>query len=127
MPAWLTDKSSLKRRYEEGLVLQSRRSNSTSTLEKQKFIEKYQLNKIQTANPSLSVILSNYNMENHAETAVVSCLLQNELPEQILIMDDGSTDNSYHRLKRWHDGQLVKLFEKRTREKLSLSTIYYLT
>ncbi|GIO19921.1 hypothetical protein J18TS1_30210 [Oceanobacillus oncorhynchi subsp. incaldanensis] len=117
LPAWLNDKSSLKRRYEEGLVLQSRRSNSTSTLEKQKFIEKYQLNKIQTASPSLSVILSNYNMENHAETAVVSCLLQNELPEQILIMDDGSTDNSYHRLKRWHDGQLVKLFEKKNEGK----------
>ncbi|MFD1415592.1 glycosyltransferase family 2 protein [Oceanobacillus jeddahense] len=112
LPAWLFDKSTSQKLCKEDLVLQSKRNNSANILEKQTFMHKYQLKKIQTANPSLSVVLSNYNMEQYAETAVVSCLLQNTLPEQVLIMDDGSTDNSYYRLKQWDDGKLVRVFEK---------------
>ncbi|GGP09209.1 glycosyltransferase family 2 protein [Oceanobacillus neutriphilus] len=116
-PAWISDKSSSIKTCPEGLVPQSRRNNSVNKLEKQKFMQKYQLKKIQTTNPSLTVLISNYNMEQYVETAVASCLLQNEQPEQVLIMDDGSTDNSSHQLKQWNDGKQVRLFEKKNEGK----------
>lgn len=112
LPAWLSDKSSSEKLCKEGLVLQSRRNSSATTLEKQKFMQKYQLNKIKTTNLSLSILISNFNMEQYVETAIASCLLQNELPEQVLIINDGSTDNSSNRLNRWGDGNLVRIFEK---------------
>ncbi|MCT1903056.1 glycosyltransferase family 2 protein [Oceanobacillus sojae] len=112
LPAWLSDKSSSEKLCKEGLVLQSRRNSSATTLEKQKFMQKYQLNKIKTTNLSLSILISNFNMEQYVETAIASCLLQNELPEQVLIINDGSTDNSSNRLNRWDDGNLVRIFEK---------------
>jgi len=111
-PAWLFDKPNSKKLFREDLVIQSRRNSSSNTIEKQKIMQKYQLNKIQTTNPSLSVLISNYNMEKYVGTAVTSCMLQNEQPEQVLIMDDGSTDNSYNWLKRWNDGKPVRLFKK---------------
>ncbi len=116
-PAWIFDKSSSMKTCQEDMVLQSRGNNSVNILEKQKFMQKYQLKKIQTTNPSLTVLISNYNMEQYVETAVVSCLLQNEQPEQILIIDDGSTDNSSHKLKLWNDGKQMRLFEKKNEGK----------
>ncbi|GIO21498.1 glycosyltransferase family A protein [Oceanobacillus sp. J11TS1] len=116
-PAWLFDKPSPEKSYRDNFVLQSRKNSSANNMEKQKFMQKYQLNKNKTANPSLSVLISNYNMEKYVETAVASCLLQNEQPEQVLIMDDGSTDNSYHRLQQWNDGKLVKVFSKKNEGK----------
>lgn len=75
-------------------------------------MQKYQLEKTNMNHLSLSVIISTYNMEKYVETAVVSCLLQNERLDQILIIDDGSTDDSYKRLKRWSDGKRVMVFTK---------------
>lgn len=117
-PAWLTDKPDSKKVFCRGeIVVQSRRNSSANMLEKHKFMQKYQLNTTQTISPSLSVFISNYNMEMYVETAVASCLLQNEKPEQIFIMDDGSTDNSYRQLKQWNDGKLVRLFSKKNEGK----------
>lgn len=116
-PAWISDKSSLMKVFPEDLVHQSRKNNSVNILEKQKIMQKYQLKKIQTTNPSLTVLISNYNMEQYVETAIASCLLQNEQPEQVLIMDDGSTDNSSHQLKQWNDGKQVRVFEKKNEGK----------
>ncbi|WP_080873932.1 glycosyltransferase family 2 protein [Oceanobacillus timonensis] len=116
-PAWLSNKPNSKKLCRENLVMQSRKNRSANTLEKQKFMQKYRLNKIQTAHPSLSILISNYNMEQYAETAVASCLFQNEMPEQVLIMDDGSTDNSYNKLKQWEDGKRISVFEKKNEGK----------
>ncbi|QKY71777.1 glycosyltransferase family 2 protein [Lentibacillus sp. CBA3610] len=112
-PGWLATAETSCNIFRKGLVRQARKNSSRNTIEKQKFIQKYQLEKTNTANPTLSIIMSAYNMEGYAETAVMSCLLQNEQPEQVLIMDDGSTDNTYERLQRYHDESIVKLFSKK--------------
>lgn len=116
-PAWLSDKLNSKKLCREDIVIQPRRNSSANTLEKQKFMQKYQLKKTQTAHPSLSILISNYNMEKYVEAAVASCLLQNEQPEQVLIMNDGSTDNSYNKLKQWDEGKLIRLFDKQNEGK----------
>ncbi|WP_152657834.1 glycosyltransferase [Oceanobacillus sp. CFH 90083] len=116
-PAWLSNHMNSKTLNRNDLVVQSRRNRSANTIEKQKFMQKYQLTKIQTTHPSLSIFISNYNMEKYVETAVASCLLQNEQPEQVLIIDDGSTDNSYHQLQSWNDRKPVSLFSKKNEGK----------
>ncbi|ASN07300.1 glycosyl transferase family 2 [Virgibacillus necropolis] len=112
-PAWLSTKEISPKLFKEGLVKQGRKNNSANIKEKQKFIQKYQLKKVKTEHPTISVLMSNYNMGKYVETAVASCLLQNERIEQILIMDDGSTDNSHKLLQRWADGKQVKVFNKK--------------
>lgn len=112
LPAWLSelDESILVRA--DNVIKRARKNNSAHTLEKLKFIQKYQLKKIKTDHPSISVIISNYNMEKYLEIAVMSCLLQSEQADQILIIDDGSTDNSYKLLQSLDDGKKVKVFKK---------------
>ncbi|GAB3064440.1 glycosyltransferase family 2 protein [Virgibacillus ainsalahensis] len=111
-PAWLSNIRSPLKTFKKDLVKQAKKNSSANTLEKQKFVQKYQLKKIKTNHPSLTVFIANYNMEKYVETAVASCLLQNEQPEQVLIMDDGSTDGSDKKLQHWSDGRQVKLFNK---------------
>ncbi|MBP1968447.1 hypothetical protein J2Z83_000539 [Virgibacillus natechei] len=113
LPAWLSNVDNSLKCFKKGIVSQSRKNSSTNTIEKQKNIQKYQLQKTNTNHPSLAVLISTYNMEAYVETAVVSCLLQNEQLEQLLIMDDGSTDNSYKQLQSWSDGKRVRLFNKK--------------
>ncbi len=107
-PAWLSGVKDDVKLFQEHLVRQARKNRSKDTMEKQKFTQKYQLKKTSVNHPSLSIIIAAYNMEAYIKTAVMSCLLQNEQPEQILIMDDGSTDNTYQRIQRYHDDQRVK-------------------
>jgi len=94
-------------------ISQTRKDTTTSTLQKLNFIEKYQHDLEQDVNhPSISVILSNYNMAEYVEIAINSCLLQNNPPDQILVIDDGSTDNSYKQLEKWREFPQFKLFKK---------------
>lgn len=111
-PAWLTNIEDSLQLVKGELVRQSRKNSSSNIIEKEKFIQKYQLKKVKTEHPTMSVLISNYNMGEYVETAIVSCLLQNEQFEQILVIDDGSTDNSYTQLQQWHDRKQVKVFNK---------------
>jgi len=52
-------------------------------------------------------------MEKYVEASVFSCLLQNEVFDQVLIMDDGSTDSSYHRIKCLDKKENVRVFRKK--------------
>ncbi|MDL4839771.1 glycosyltransferase family 2 protein [Aquibacillus rhizosphaerae] len=117
LPAMLLKVEISCQQFKEGVVKQARKNSSTNSIEKAKIIEKYQLNPVKTNYTSLSVIVSNYNMEKYVETAVVSCLLQNEHFDQILIIDDGSTDNSYNNLKQWNKFNHVKIFHKKNEGK----------
>ncbi|MGY0693692.1 glycosyltransferase family 2 protein [Virgibacillus sp. FSP13] len=109
-PVWLSHvKNSV---FKEGLVKQARKNSSSNTVERQAFIQKYQLEKIKTDHPTISILIANYNMGKYVENAIASCLLQNEQPDQILIIDDGSTDRSFDQLKLWDDGDQVTVFGK---------------
>jgi len=86
---------------------------SADNLQKLNFIEKYRYILEQGFNqPSISVILSNYNMADYVGVAINSCFLQTTPPEKILVIDDGSTDNSYKKLEKWSQFSQFKLFQK---------------
>lgn len=114
---WLSNIKNGLKLFKEDLVKQARKNSSANTVQKQNMLQKYQLEKTKTEHPTIAILISNYNMEKYIETAVVSCLLQNEQPEQLLIMDDGSTDSSLKQLSQWDDGKQVKVFNKKNEGK----------
>ena len=51
------------------------------------------------AEPTLSVLMPNYNHAGFLPLAVGAILAQSRLPDEVIILDDGSTDNSVEVLK----------------------------
>ena len=49
---------------------------------------------LMSANPSISVLITLYNHERYIQQAVESALSQTLVPDEIIIIDDGSTDRS---------------------------------
>lgn len=117
LPAWLATVESPQQLIKENLVRKSKITRSANAVQKEKIMQKYQLKKTKMKHVTISVLISTYNMAQYLETAVVSCLLQNETFDQILIMDDGSTDNSYESLQRLADEKQVKVFRKKNEGK----------
>ncbi|MEC2077081.1 glycosyltransferase family 2 protein [Metabacillus fastidiosus] len=89
----------------------TRQQYTKNLIKKMEFINKYHFKKKsnETRKPTLSVIIANYNMENYIETAVSSYLLQNESADQLVVVDDGSTDNSIKCLESWKQTLNFKL------------------
>ncbi len=52
-----------------------------------------------------SCLINNYNYGHFVEEAVASALAQSHPPTEILIVDDGSTDDSVERLRRRYGSQ----------------------
>ena len=81
------------------------RPKVTSDLD-QKFIEK-------KSAPKVSVILSSYNHEKYIAQAIQSVLDQTFTDFELLIYDDGSTDNSREVIKTFADPRIKTfLYEK---------------
>ena len=119
LSAWLStlDKAYIVNEHGD-FINQTIKDGTTNTLQKLNFIEKYEYDLKQEINtPSLSVIISNYNMVQYVNTAISSCLLQSSPPEQILVIDDGSTDNSYKEMEKWEEVPQFRLFKKENRGK----------
>ena len=116
-PAWLTKIAAQQIKVINGLLRQTNRNNSRDTIERERFIQKYQCSRIKTDQPTISVMIANYNMGQYLKNALVSCLLQNEAFNQILIIDDGSTDDSYKQILPWQDRKHVQLFRKQNEGK----------
>ncbi|PWA12738.1 glycosyltransferase family 2 protein [Pueribacillus theae] len=99
----------------ENVVKHIRKKANANALHKQLFLKKFtsqpSLSRVRL--PSLAIMISNYNMAQYVETAVTSCMLQNEPADQILIVDDGSTDGSYSRLKKWEKIPGIQLLRKK--------------
>ena len=49
----------------------------------------------------LSVIVPNYNHAEHVSAALTAILAQRRLPDEILLIDDGSTDHSRSLIEQW--------------------------
>lgn len=109
---WLSNINDSLKFFKDGLVKQSKQHTTPDLTEKLKFAKKYQLEKIDTQHPTLSIVIANYNMEKYVETTIASCLFQNEQAEQVCIIDDGSTDNSYKQIKSWKNESKVQVFHK---------------
>ncbi|HGX0119679.1 TPA: glycosyltransferase family 2 protein, partial [Escherichia coli] len=45
----------------------------------------------------ISIVITIYNRENTIEAAIESCLIQDFSHYEIILVDDGSTDNSAHK------------------------------
>lgn len=114
LPAWLSKADSDTWEWKEGLIKHSQANRSPNTMQKSNFLYKYQLpNEIITSYPSVSVMIATFNMDSYLETAIRSCFLQTEQPEKVLVIDDGSTDQSPEILHHWDKEKKVKVFNKR--------------
>lgn len=64
------------------------------------------------ATPLISVVIATYNMGRYVCTAVDS-VLQQDYPElEIVVVDDGSTDDTPERLARYDDNHRVRVFRQ---------------
>lgn len=115
IPSWLmhfnsSEVTTLKR----NVIKQTRKTTHANALQKQHLLKKYNVQpelSLPTM-PSVAVMISNYNMAQYVDTAITSCVWQKRSAEQILIIDDGSTDGSYHQLEKWKDIPEIQLIHK---------------
>src|SRR5271156_1258747 len=67
--------------------------------------------------PYISIIIPAYNAEKWIVDALASCVSQQYDPLEIIIVDDGSTDNTYPIASRYMDDANVNLRVLRTANK----------
>jgi len=61
------------------------------------------------AGPKISIVIANYNYGRYLRQCIDSCLSQTYPPHEIIVVDDGSTDDSRIILKEYESHPLVKL------------------
>ncbi|GGN57043.1 glycosyltransferase family 2 protein [Oceanobacillus indicireducens] len=110
--AWLSTMDDAVVVDKKDLIKRATESTTRDRIEKLQLLEKYHYKKTSTEHPSLTILMANYNMENYVEAAITSCLFQTERPEQICIIDDGSTDDSYKHIQNWRHEPVIQLFTK---------------
>jgi len=98
----------------EDVIEEIRKISNITTKEKLSFA--YKLKKSSpvpiSSAPTLSVMISNFNMEKFLSIAIQSCITQTVPFDQIVIVDDGSTDNSLKLLEKWKTHPNIQCFFK---------------
>ncbi|MEN1967136.1 glycosyltransferase family 2 protein [Lentibacillus sp. N15] len=112
LSAWLFTVDPKSITLERDLIKQGRENHTANNVEKQKIMRKYQQTISESSHPTISVMIANYNMGSFLEKTISSCVIQHDSPEQILIIDDGSTDDSMKRLEKWNNNQQISVFSK---------------
>lgn len=64
---------------------------------------------------SITVVIPAYNVENYIVEAIESVLTQTILPNEIVIINDGSTDNTADMLKKYESNPLIKILHTSNR------------
>jgi glycosyltransferase involved in cell wall biosynthesis len=62
--------------------------------------------------PSLSIVVNNYNYADYIGSALDSALSQMNAADELVIVDDGSTDNSLEILSAYSDVQAIRLIKQ---------------
>ncbi|WP_394549220.1 glycosyltransferase family 2 protein [Priestia aryabhattai] len=117
---WVLEKSKLDiTTLRENVIEEIRNINNITNQEKLRFAHKLIEcgPKIIKPNPTLSVMISNYNMVKFLSVAIQSCFMQTIPFDQIIVIDDGSTDESLSMLEKWNSYPNVKLFYKQNEGK----------
>jgi glycosyltransferase involved in cell wall biosynthesis len=65
----------------------------------------------QKGNPTVSIIIPTYNYAFFLPTTIQSCLDQTYRPIEIIVVDDGSTDDTRNVIERFH-GSLIYVFQE---------------
>ncbi|WP_085523140.1 glycosyltransferase family 2 protein [Tuberibacillus sp. Marseille-P3662] len=115
LPSWLlhfnpSEVTILK----EICIKQAKKKMNANAFHKQQFLEKYSAKPLSSLPriPSISVMISNFNMVQYVETAIASCVWQTDPVDQVLVIDDGSTDGSDSRIEKWTQDPKIKLLRK---------------
>ena len=114
-PSWLFKiNNSYINHTDQKIFSEINKHTTTNMVQKFNFVEKYNSPSKKTKNnyPTLSVMISNYNMESYIGSALNSCLLQHRQFNQILVIDDGSTDNSWEKMNKFSNYSHIKIFKK---------------
>lgn len=64
---------------------------------------------------NISVVLTSFNGVEYIEQQINSILLQNVLPSEIIICDDGSTDGTINVLNKFKQHDIIKLYSNKER------------
>jgi glycosyltransferase involved in cell wall biosynthesis len=60
---------------------------------------------------TISIIIPVYNVENYVSETLDSVKNQTSLPDEVIVINDGSTDNSFNIIKNYSDLKCFKIFE----------------
>lgn len=98
----------------ENVIEEIRKISNITNNEKLKFAHKFKKSSLNTtlSAPTLSVMISNFNMEKFLSVAIRSCTMQSVPFDQIIVVDDGSTDNSLKFLERYKTYPNIQCFSK---------------
>lgn len=90
--------------------------NKAKTLEKRETVmslgDSYVKNLPSGSNTDVTVIIPCYNYGNYVGEAIDSVLNQTLLPNRIIVIDDGSTDNSLEVIKGYANNPIVEIVDK---------------
>lgn len=68
--------------------------------------------------PLVSIIITTYNNEEYIKSSIESCLLQTYPNIEIIVIDDGSTDNTYKILKDYIENKKIKYYYQSNMERI---------
>lgn len=60
---------------------------------------------------TISIIIPVYNVEDYVSETLDSVKNQTSLPDEVIVINDGSTDNSFNMIKNYSDLKYFKIFE----------------
>ncbi|WP_160112307.1 glycosyltransferase family 2 protein [Salicibibacter kimchii] len=94
-----------------------RKSNSKDQLEKVRLLQKIEADIPIYPSPTLSVLIPCFNMDGYVGKAIASCFFQHTQPDQLLVLDDGSEDQSLAEIEQWRGISHVEIISKKNEGK----------
>lgn len=102
---------------EDTCVQTLRMSNSKDRLEKGRLLQKLDNDVPVQQSPSLSVLIPCFNMDAYVGKAIASCFFQHTQPDKLLIIDDGSEDQSLAEIEKWREISFTEIIYKQNEGK----------